>query len=132
MANDEVRGRTSSGNAAVEAAHVTRSSKSGYYTGLSTTIPDAASDTVFTALTGASTFFTPLPDSRANWMEIYSDQNITVKFKTRQNQATTVGNLKSVKIRANTTKVISWLAEITELYVSNASGSTANIDLLAI
>ena len=128
----EVRGRMSGGQSSVEAARIAASAKSGLYTSLETTVSDGAADTALTALVGGSGFFSPLSASVANWIEIHTDKTISLKFRTRHNSATATASLKSVKIRANTTRTIDWIAEVTEIYVSNSSGGTATFDIQAI
>lgn len=127
-----VKGRESTGVHSNEAYRIIASSKSGYYSGLSTTLSTGATDTALTALTGGGTFFSVLPTSKANYLEIFSDQTITLKFRTVQNIDTATGSLKTIKVRANTSRSIDWIADVTEVYLSNSSGSTANIDLSAI
>lgn len=131
-ANSPVKGRESAGVHSNEADRIIASSKSGYYSGLSTTLSTGTTDTALTALTGGSGFFTVLPASKANYLEIFSDQTITLKFRTVQNIDTATGSLKSIKVRANTSRAIDWIADVTEVYFSNSSGTTANIDLSAI
>lgn len=127
----DVRGR-SSGHTPSEANRIIASRKSGDYTALQTTVSDGAADTSVADLVGGSDFLSPLGASRANYFEIYSDKDVYVKFRTVQNKATATASLKSVKIRANTTRVVDWIADVTAVYVSNSSGATANIDLTAI
>lgn len=131
-AGAEVRGRASGGNSAVEAARVISSSKSGYYTAFSGSVSNGASDTAMTSLTGGSDFFTPLPDSKANFIEIYSNADIKIKVRTLQNAGTAIGALKQITIRSNVTKTIDYIAEITQIYFSNTSGGAASIDIVAI
>lgn len=132
LPNNEIKGRYSNGNAVEEAARVTRSGKSGIYTAVQTTIATASVDTALTALTSGSTMFTGLDGSVANFIDFFSDQALLLRVRTKQNAAVVTASLPSIKIRANSLRTISWLADITEIYVSNASGSTANIDVTLI
>jgi len=130
--SSEVRGRSSGGVSSVEASRIIAASKSGLYSSIDTTVSDGAADVALTSLTGGSDFFSPLSGSKANYIEIHSDKRITVKFRTNQNAATATGSLKSIVIHANTTRIIDWIAEVTEAYFSNASGATASVDIVAI
>lgn len=127
-----IGGRRSGGNTEIEASRVTASQKSGKYTSLDATLADGAADYPITNLTGGSDFFSPLDDSVCNFLEIYSSQTIYLKFRTQQNAAVAVADLKSIKVRANTTKTIDIIADVTEIYLTNNSGSNANISVVAI
>ncbi len=127
-----VQGRRSGGNFKIEADRIKASSKSGKYTELATTLANGSSDTAITSLVGGSDFFTPLDGSVANFIEIYSDRTITIKLRTEQNAGIATASLKSIQIKANTTRTIDFIADITEIYLSNSSGSTANFEVVAI
>lgn len=131
-ASVEVEGRYSNGNAREEADRIVRSGKSGIYSAVQTTIANAQTNTDITTLTGASALFTALQGSRANFIDFYTDQDLTIKVRTRQNAGIATASLPTIKLRANTLRTITWLADITAIYISNASGNTANIDVSLI
>lgn len=128
----EIIGRYSNGNAQEEADRAIRSSKSGIYSTVQTTIATAQTNTDVTTLTSASGLFTALQQSVANFIDFFTDQDLTIKVRTKQNAAIATASLPSIKLRANTLRTISWLADITAMYITNASGSTANIDISLI
>src|SRR3990172_6217269 len=132
MATDQIKGRYSDGNAPSEAFRVLRSQKSGYYSGLETTIATGQTNVAFTSLVGASDFFSGLPNGMANYFEIYSDVDITIRFRTFQNSDILTADLKPIKIIGNSYRTISFLADVSEFYITNKSGSTANVEAVAI
>lgn len=132
----EVVGRESTGNMFEEAARVERSKKSRFYTSTEGTYTVATGQTNRALTTDKAAFFTALGESAvANMLEVYSDQQITLRIRTKGHGAvadTPTANLPGVLVRANTLRVIDFIADITEIYVTNASGSTANIEMVAI
>ena len=57
-------------------------------------------------------------------INIRTDQNITIKLNSTSNRAVTVTSSRPF--------VLDNLMEITNIYISNASGSTANIKIIAV
>ena len=130
VARSEVRGRNSNmPNAIEESARITRSTKSGLYTCDIGTVITGTNIAWSSLATGA---FTTMNGDVMNFVEIFSPQAVTAKFRTIQNVATLTASLPAIPIRANTLRTIDYIADITEIYFTNASGSTSAVEVTAI
>ena len=130
VARSEVRGRNSNmPNAIEESARITRSTKSGLYTCDIGTVITGTNIAWSSLATGA---FTTMNGNVMNFVEIFSPQAVTAKFRTIQNVATLTASLPAIPIRANTLRTIDYIADITEIYFTNASGSTSAVEVTAI
>jgi hypothetical protein len=126
----EVQGRAHAGNYAEQMARILASTKSGIYNCDVQNLNTGTTNTTWTSL--SASYWGGLELSRAVFVEIFSTQAITVKFRTLQNAATAYASLPSIPIRANTLRTFDYIADVTELYFSNASGSTASIEVTTI
>lgn len=132
--SSEVRGRVSNGNAQEEAFRSIRSKFSGCVSGGVGTVATGQTDKALSTVSGYTAFFANLEGSVANYVEIYSDVQITVAFQTRKSVADGIAtaNLAHIKIYANTLRSFEYIADITEIFITNASGATSNIDVVGI
>lgn len=122
--------RNAAPNFSLEADRVQASQKGDQIAALQTTISNGASNTSITALVGGSDFFDPLDGGVANFIELNSTQELTIRIRTTGNAATAIADLKPIKIRRNITKTIDFVADIENIYFTNSSGSTANLDIV--
>lgn len=123
--------RNATPNFRLEADRVQASQKGDLIAALQTTVSNGASDTSITALVGGSDFFDPLDGGVANFIELNSSQELTMRIRTTGNAAVATADLKPIKIRRNITKTIDYIADITDIFFSNSSGSTANLDIVS-
>lgn len=114
-----------------QAAIVQASEKSGKYSGTSFSLANASSD-VSLASTLDTGFFTPLEGNVANYIEIRTTQEISVKFRTKHNTDIADGSLDSVKLVANALRLLGMIADCTDILFTNSSGSSATVDIVAI
>jgi hypothetical protein len=130
----EIHGRASNGNAQEEAFKAIRSKFSAIVTGGAGTVATGQTDKDLSTVTGLTTLFTTPEGAVINYLEIYSDQQITVAFATKKTVADGIAtaNLMHIKIYANTLRVFDYIADIVAIYVTNASGTTANIDVTGV
>ena len=124
-----IQGRKSVGNANEEANRKIRSEVNRFYdSATAITVPNASSDVDIIGLAGGSGLFTNVP--AAAIIEIYTNANISIKLRTQGNTATAVASLHSINIRANTLRTLTQVADVTAIYVSNASGGAATVECL--
>lgn len=129
--NTEVQGRLHNGNFFEQAARIQASAKSGLYTAKTLTVATATTDASLNS-TLDSTFFSPLSGNIANFFEIITDYAISFKVRTKANSLTSTANLKSITMLENSSMTVDFIADITDILISNASGSTATITIIAI
>lgn len=127
--NTIVEGRPFAGNAAEQAARIKASEKSGIMTSWSKTVADSTTNLDVNA--DDSDFFGRLTSltgkGRLNFFELYTSQAITLRVRTVQNAGVALGSLPVITFRANSLRSVGWLGDITNLYVTNASGSAADV-----
>lgn len=131
LANTAIQGRQSNGNAQEEAFRHLRSETSGIYSHDTQTVNTGTTDGAWGA-TFSTSFFSNLEGSLANFVEIFSPQDITVAFRTRQNAAVAAASLGHIQVRANTLRTFDYISDITEIFITNASGTNAAIQITAI
>lgn len=125
----QIQGRQSVGNIQEEAFRKIRTEVNRFYDSANAiTVPNATADANITAMVGAGGLFTNVPI--ASIIEIYSNANISVKFRTQGNVATAVASLNPVNIRANTLRTLTQIADVTAIYVSNSSGAGATVEVI--
>ena len=132
--SSEIRGRVSPGNVQEEAFRAIRSRFSGVVAGGAGTVATGQTDKALSSVTGYTTFFTTLEGAVCNYVEIYSDVLITVAFATKKSVADGIAtaSLPHIKVYANTLRKFDYIADITEIFISNASGSTSNLDVIGV
>ena len=130
----EIHGRVSPGNAQEEAHKALRSRFSALVSGGVGTVATGQTDKALSAVTGYTTFFTTLEGAVCNYVEIFSDVLITVAFATKKSVADSIATnaLPHIKVYANTLRKFDYIADIVEIYITNASGSTSNIDVTGV
>jgi hypothetical protein len=125
----EIAGRHSVGNIQEEAYRKMRSEVNRWYdSATAITVPNASADVDIISFAGGSGLFTNVPI--ASIIEIYTNANISIKLRTQGNTATATASLHSINIRANTLRTLTQVADVTAIYVSNASGGAATVECL--
>lgn len=130
LANTQIQGRQSNGNAQEEAARKLRSESSGLYSHGTANVVTGQTNRAWS--TDDSDFFTQHEGDLVNFFEIFSDQAITIAVRTRQNAAIATASLDDINVRANTLRTINFISDITEIYITNSSGNTAAIEITGI
>jgi len=125
----EIIGRDSVGNIQEEAFRKIRSeAHKTYDSANSVTVPNGASDSDVTSLAGGSDLFVNVP--RAAIIEVFSDVDVSMKFRTEGNIPIATASLGPINVRGNTLRTITQIADTTALFFSNASGGPATIEVL--
>ena len=76
-------------------------------------------------------FFTRIKGA-SNYMEFYAEGDLILRFRTIKTQLTPAESLPPVALRENVFKTITFLEQITEVYISNPSGSAVSMDAVAV
>jgi len=130
LADTQIQGRQSNGNAQEEAARKLRSESSGLYSHGTATIATAQTNRAWS--TDDADFFTQHEGNLVNFFEIFSDAAITIAVRTRQNAAIATATLDDINIRANTLRTFDFISDITEIFITNASGGNAAVEITGI